>query len=93
MTNPANAESIVQYQILGTLEIPDTRYLIFFKAIQYEADTNTDTDIITALLPIPVLIILDLISSICLGFHCESVFIYPPCWKCTTDFMHLEKIL
>ncbi len=49
LTKPANAESTVQYQISGTLEIPDTRYPIFLKTIWYEPDTDTDTDIITAL--------------------------------------------
>ncbi len=39
----------LQYWILGTLEILNTRYPIFLKTIQYEPDTDTDTDIITAL--------------------------------------------
>ncbi len=48
LTIPANAESITQYWISGTLKISNTRYLIFLKIVQYELDT--DTDIMTTLI-------------------------------------------
>ncbi len=50
MTNPANAESIAQYWISGTLEILNIRYPIYLKTIPYEPDTDTDSDIIIAML-------------------------------------------
>ncbi len=49
LTIPANAESVIQYWIWGTLKMPDTQYPIFLKIGLYEPNTDTDTDVITAL--------------------------------------------
>ncbi len=46
---PANPESVIQYQISGTWKIPDSQYPIYLKIVRYEPNTDTNTDIITAL--------------------------------------------
>ena len=50
----SNVESVtvIKYRISGTLKkypIPDIRYPIYIKIVQYEPDTDTNTNIITAL--------------------------------------------
>ncbi len=50
LTIPANSESVtgIQYWMSSTV-ISNARYLIFLKIVWYEHDSDTDTDIITAL--------------------------------------------
>ena len=50
MDIPANVESIIQYQISGTLK--NTQYPIFLNIVRYEPSNDTNTDIVTALMDV-----------------------------------------